>query len=377
MDYSNFEITVGPKKKAIKLCIDEVEKQNVNDNVQNNHVDLNGHIFKYNGNMIDILFDEQNKPWFKGIDLARVLNYKDGRRAIFSIVSDKNKKRLKDLKQGNLPLFDSKGENFTPLKKSNNRNIGSTFYINESGIYEFLIKSDMKEAKQFQKWITDDVLPSINKKGYYSAIPIEDIKETHIVFDGNSNEYVDYCISNTVSDLAKCRIIYLGYVGVAKYIPDYYDTNIKVGDQVFKYGTTFRGWIRGDEHSRQFRNFTNYCTFFVQKSIMNDQIEIDLEEELKRNGLIKHCKVGKNTYTELFITSDTFTIADIKTFIENLAQKFSDQMVSNAVLLEQEKTKQEIEKTKQKEFEFKMRDIELQLLLHSKKGDTINDCKKV
>lgn len=40
--------------------------------------------------------------------------------------------------------------------------------INESGLYNVILRSDKPEAKPFRKWITAEVLPSIRKTGSYS-----------------------------------------------------------------------------------------------------------------------------------------------------------------------------------------------------------------
>ena len=39
--------------------------------------------------------------------------------------------------------------------------------INESGLYNVILRSDKPEAKPFRKWITSEVLPSIRKYGAY------------------------------------------------------------------------------------------------------------------------------------------------------------------------------------------------------------------
>lgn len=39
--------------------------------------------------------------------------------------------------------------------------------INESGIYSSILRSRKPEAKQFKKWVTSEVLPSIRKYGAY------------------------------------------------------------------------------------------------------------------------------------------------------------------------------------------------------------------
>ncbi|EMI11503.1 prophage antirepressor [Anoxybacillus gonensis] len=41
--------------------------------------------------------------------------------------------------------------------------------ITESGLYSAIIGSKKPEAKQFKKWVTSEVLPSIRKNGGYIA----------------------------------------------------------------------------------------------------------------------------------------------------------------------------------------------------------------
>ena len=41
--------------------------------------------------------------------------------------------------------------------------------IDESGLYNLIFRSRKNEAKQFRKWVTHDVLPSIRKTGSYST----------------------------------------------------------------------------------------------------------------------------------------------------------------------------------------------------------------
>ena len=41
--------------------------------------------------------------------------------------------------------------------------------VNESGLYEVILRSDKPDAKRFRTWITHEVLPSIRKTGAYAA----------------------------------------------------------------------------------------------------------------------------------------------------------------------------------------------------------------
>ncbi len=62
--------------------------------------------------------------------------------------------------------------------------------INESGLYNVILRSDKPEAKPFRKWVTSEVLPAIRKTGSYSAIPITDY---------------DRMVANTAAENAKIQ----------------------------------------------------------------------------------------------------------------------------------------------------------------------------
>lgn len=44
-----------------------------------------------------------------------------------------------------------------------------TAIINEPGMYNVILRSDKKDAKNFKRWITHDVLPEIRRTGNYSS----------------------------------------------------------------------------------------------------------------------------------------------------------------------------------------------------------------
>ena len=43
--------------------------------------------------------------------------------------------------------------------------------ISESGLYKLIMRSDKPQAREFQDWVTKEVLPSIRKTGSYSLQP--------------------------------------------------------------------------------------------------------------------------------------------------------------------------------------------------------------
>lgn len=42
-----------------------------------------------------------------------------------------------------------------------------TWLINESGLYSLILGSKLESAKEFKRWVTSEVLPSIRKHGAY------------------------------------------------------------------------------------------------------------------------------------------------------------------------------------------------------------------
>jgi prophage antirepressor-like protein len=87
-----------------------------------------------------------NEPWFVAKDVAVALGYSNPRDA-FSKHVDKEDKSSVAIHDG-----------------SQNRNMA---IINESGLYSLVLSSKLESAKQFKRWVTHDVLPTIRKTGGY------------------------------------------------------------------------------------------------------------------------------------------------------------------------------------------------------------------
>lgn len=90
--------------------------------------------------------DIKGEPWFAGKDVAAVLGYTDTFGAIKKHVDDDDKQNCQN------SSFESPR--------------GLTF-INESGLYSLIISSKLPKAKEFKRWVTSEVLPSIRRTGGY------------------------------------------------------------------------------------------------------------------------------------------------------------------------------------------------------------------
>lgn len=89
------------------------------------------------------------EPYFVGKDVADILGYTKTRNAIAQHVDEDDA-----LKQG---LIDSMGRS------------QETILINESGLYSLILSSKLPKAKEFKRWVTSEVLPSIRKHGAYAV----------------------------------------------------------------------------------------------------------------------------------------------------------------------------------------------------------------
>ena len=63
------------------------------------------------------------------------------------------------------------------------QNVTKVMFITESGLYDSILGSNKPQAKQFKKWITRDVLPSIRKTGSYQVKPLLDTSDPIAVLE--------------------------------------------------------------------------------------------------------------------------------------------------------------------------------------------------
>ena len=61
---------------------------------------------------------------------------------------------------------------------------GATNCVNEYGLYSLVLASRKKEAKDFKRWITHEVLPSIRKTGSYGK-PLTTLEQIKLIAQGN------------------------------------------------------------------------------------------------------------------------------------------------------------------------------------------------
>lgn len=108
--------------------------------------------FDFRGASLRTLTDEAGEPWFVAKDVCDILEISNPSDALQSL-DDDEKTNL-----GNSYVWSEPGRR--PL------------IISEPGLYRLVMRSRKPEAKEFQRWVTHEVLPQIRKTGGY--IPTTD-----------------------------------------------------------------------------------------------------------------------------------------------------------------------------------------------------------
>ena len=143
------------------------------------------------GEIRTILID--GEPYFVGKDVADILGYAKSRNAIQIHVDEEDKKDA--LIQGG---------------------VGGTqkmIVVNESGLYSLVFSSKLPVAKQFKRWVTHEVLPSIRKTGNYAIMPkdfsqalrayADEVEQNALVKEQNETLEIALNISNKFYTVAK------------------------------------------------------------------------------------------------------------------------------------------------------------------------------
>jgi len=104
--------------------------------------------------------DDNKETWFVADDVCKILGYKNTAKAIADHCGK---------------VIDSKyiDESHCLAKKTTVKDVnGQTramIAINEPDLYRLIIRSRMPDARKFEHWVMEDVLPSIRKTGKYAV----------------------------------------------------------------------------------------------------------------------------------------------------------------------------------------------------------------
>lgn len=109
-------------------------------------------IFNYQNNNVRTI-EKDGEPWFVLKDVCTVLGISKYRDTATRLDADE---------RGSVELDTPGG-------------MQSMTIINESGLYNVILRSDKPEAKPFRKWVTSEVLPTIRKTGSYGGVNLSNL----------------------------------------------------------------------------------------------------------------------------------------------------------------------------------------------------------
>ncbi|KIQ93866.1 putative phage-encoded protein [Anoxybacillus thermarum] len=104
-------------------------------------------VFTYSGSQVRTIIKD-DEVWFVAKDVCDILNHSNHKMAVSRLDEDEVNK---------VYLIDSLGRQ------------QQTTVVNEAGLYSLILTSNKPEARQFKRWITHEVIPTIRKTGGYVA----------------------------------------------------------------------------------------------------------------------------------------------------------------------------------------------------------------
>ena len=112
-------------------------------------------------------------PWFVVKDVAECLGYTNPSKALADHVDDDDKLNNKTLS--------SLGQR-------------GGWLINESGMYALIFGSKLEKAREFKRWVTSEVLPTLRKTGHYEVAADQSVNQLLAEFGDFKVTYVQQMV---------------------------------------------------------------------------------------------------------------------------------------------------------------------------------------
>lgn len=142
-------------------------------------------VFTYQSSEVRTII-KAGEPWFCLVDVCRVLDLSSPHKVAERLDPDE----------------------LTGIKVRSGGQLREMTFINESGLYNVILRSDKPEAKPFRKWVTSKVLPAIRKTGSYNGLP-----------DSQKSALTEAKLNNSRARLASTWL----RVGALVSVPEYKD----------------------------------------------------------------------------------------------------------------------------------------------------------
>jgi prophage antirepressor-like protein len=335
--------------------------QNMKNNKNNMYHDFL-YVFEYSNKKFNYIIkniNEEKVPFFKGKNIADFLGCTD--KAICKHVDEDNKFKL-------IELLESIKFNYLTHDEKN------TVYISEYGIYDLVKESRKPDAKDFTKFVKNELLPTLRKTGSFTT------KGTPKIINSFINQLIkdtslieNFYNENNIITFFQANVFYLIVVGM---IDRCY---------VIKFGHSMRIFERDyNEHKKTYGEQAK--VIFVAETDNNILVETLFKKFLETKNALFEMEFGGKNRTELFKTSQILSIKNAIEAVGMLIEKNPSNaerkvreynkyelLLNTKLEIAKEKTKQikikEEERTKQEQARTKAieKQIELDIMKEQQK----------
>lgn len=115
---------------------------------------------------VRVQMGESGEPWLCAVDVCKALGYTNPRKAIADHVEEG------EVTKRYAWVVTGKTADGTEARRNTKMS-----FVNESGMYSLIFGSTLKTAKEFRRWVTHEVLPSIRKSGGYMVAKADETPE--------------------------------------------------------------------------------------------------------------------------------------------------------------------------------------------------------
>lgn len=228
-----------------------------------------------------ILVGNEEETYFVGKDITESLGYDDGNKAIVTHVDPEDRIFLDaETQRQNGVEFD--------YKELGQR---GGWLINESGMYSLILSSKLKSAKDFKRWVTKSVLPSIRKTGQYNIDDDISAELKAILMHDKKIKAVESRIDSLEDNIHITR-------SQQKQLKQFV-SEIVVSALGSKHSTAYKKFS-GKAFSTFWRDYYNRfnVTSYLDTPKLSFQEALQFINDWKPNDELKYLIIGANTYIQ-------------------------------------------------------------------------------
>lgn len=132
-------------------------------------VELRQATFVIKSASISHYLDERGEPWFLAGDVCEYLEIVNTADAVTRVWAENKVKQTAFMPEGGTRDDVPEGDTIVQSPTGRHREM---WFVNEPGLYQLIFTSNKPEAQSFQRWVFNDLLPTLRKHGRYAMSQI-------------------------------------------------------------------------------------------------------------------------------------------------------------------------------------------------------------